>query len=217
MKTNRFSVFSNQISFNPEAFLFDLDGVLLDSEGGYHQLFWEKIAVGNGLDPKTFPFEIKGQNIYDTAEIYFPQSDKELVVKRFMDYQLSMNYIAYEGMWDMLKAVKEKGIKTAIVTSSNKEKMAVVYAQHPAFGEYIDALITADDTVAKKPAPDCWFKAADVLGVDIKKSVVFEDSVLGLKSGLASCAYVVELTTTHDAATIRPLCHCMVNHISDLI
>ena len=216
MKTNRFLEFSNQIGFNPEALLFDLDGVLLDSEGGY-QLFWEMIAVEYGLDPKTFPFVIKGQNIYDTAEIYFPKSDQELVVKRYMDYQLSMTYIAYEGMWDMLKAVKENGIKTAIVTSSNKEKMNVVYAQHPAFGEYIDALITADDTVAKKPAPDCWHKAAEVLGVDIKKSVVFEDSVLGLKSGMASGAYVVGLTTSHDAATIRPLCHCMINHISDLI
>ena len=134
MRTNRFLEFSNQIGFNPEAFLFDLDGVLLDSEGGY-QLFWEQMAVEYGLDPKTFPFEIKGQNIYDTAEIYFPKSDKELVVKRFMDYLLSMNYISYEGMWDMLKAVKEKGIKTAIVTSSNKEKMTVVYAQHTAFAE----------------------------------------------------------------------------------
>lgn len=95
--------------------------------------------------------------------------------------------------------------------------MDVVYAQNPAFGEYIDALITADDTVAKKPAPDCWHKAADVLGVDIIKSVVFEDSVLGLKSGMASGAYVVGLTTTHDAATIRPLCHCMITQISNLI
>ena len=208
--------FIDTLPFAAEAFLFDLDGVLLDSEGGY-LLFWEKIAVEYGLDPKTFPFEIKGQNIYDTAEIYFPQSDKELVVKRFMDYQLNMTYIAYEGLWGMLKAVKEKGIKTAIVTSSNKEKMDVVYAQHPSFGKYINALITADDTVAKKPAPDCWLKAADILGVDIKKSVVFEDSVLGLKSGMASGAYVVGLTNTHDAATIRPLCHCMINQISDLI
>lgn len=216
MKTNRFSEFIDILPFKAEAFLFDLDGVLLDSEGGY-QLFWEKIAVEYALNPKTFPFVIKGQNIYDTAEIYFPQSDKELVVKRYMDYQLSMTYIAYEGMWDILKAVKENGIKTAIVTSSNKEKMNVVYAQLPAFGEYIDALITADDTVAKKPDPDCWLKAAEVLGVDIKKSVVFEDSVLGLKSGMASGAHVVGLTTTHDAATIRPLCHYKINQISDLI
>ena len=68
-----------------------------------------------------------------------------------------------------------------------------------------------------RPAPDCWLKAVDVLGVDIKKSVVFEDSVLGLKSGMASGAYVVGLTTTHDAKTIRPLCHYMINQISDLI
>ena len=216
MKTNRFSEFIDSLPFSVDAFLFDLDGVLLDSEGGY-QLFWEKIAVEYGLDPKTFPFEIKGQNIYDTAEIYFPQTDKELVVKRFMDYQLNMTYIAYEGLWDMLKAVKEKGIKTAIVTSSNKEKMAVVYAQHPSFGEYVDAVITAEDTEQGKPAPDCWVRAAELLGVKIKQCIVFEDSVLGLKSGMASGAYVVGLTTTHDAATIRPLCHSMINQISDLI
>lgn len=88
--------FISQIDFSPEAFLLDLDGVLLDSEGGY-QLSWEQIAEEYGLDPKTFPFEIKGQNIYDTAEIYFPQSDKELVVKRFLDYQLNMTYIALKG------------------------------------------------------------------------------------------------------------------------
>lgn len=97
MRTSRFLAFIDTLPFKAEAFLFDLDGVLLDSEGGY-QLFWEKIVVEYGLDPKTFPFEIKGQNICDTAEINFPQSDKELVVKRFMDHQLSMTYKAYDGM-----------------------------------------------------------------------------------------------------------------------
>jgi HAD superfamily hydrolase (TIGR01509 family) len=216
MKTNRFSEFIETLPFTVEAFLFDLDGVLLDSEGGY-QLFWEKIAVEYGLDPKTFPFEIKGQNIYDTAEIYFSQSDRNMVVKRFMDYQLNMTYKAYEGLWEVLGSVKAQGIKTAIVTSSNKVKMEVVYAHHPSFEQFIDALITAEDTVAKKPAPDCWLKAAEVLGVAIKNSVVFEDSVLGLKSGMASGAFVVGLTTSHDAATIKPLCHRMINQISDLI
>lgn len=207
--------FIDKLPFKAEAFLFDLDGVLLDSEGGY-QLFWEKIAVEYGLDPKTFPFEIKGQNIYDTAEIYFPQSDKELVVKRFMDYQLNMTYKAYEGMWEVLEAVKAQGIKTAIVTSSNKVKMDVVYAQHPSFEHLIDELITAEDTVAKKPAPDCWLKAAEVLGVEIKKCVVFEDSVLGLKSGMASGAYVVGLTTTHKPEEVKPLCHYMITNLSYL-
>lgn len=215
MRTSRFLEFIDTLPFKAEAFLFDLDGVLFDSEGGY-QLFWEKIAVEYGLDPKTFPFEIKGQNIYDTAEIYFPQSDKDSVVKRFMDYQLSMTYKAYDGMWEVLEAVKEQGIKTAIVTSSNKVKMEMVYAQHPSFGQLIDKLITAEDTVAKKPAPDCWLKAAEVLGVDIKKCVVFEDSVLGLKSGMASGAYVVGLTTTHKPEEVNPLCHYMITNLSDL-
>lgn len=215
MRTNRFSDFFSHIGFIPEAFLFDLDGVLLDSEGGY-QLFWEKIAEEYGLDPKTFPFIIKGQNVYDTAERYFPQSDREQVVKRFMDYQLNMRYKAYGGVLEVLETVKAHGIKTAIVTSSNKVKMAVVYAQHPYLGQYIDALITAEDTSAKKPAPDCWLKAAEELGVDIQKCVVFEDSVLGLESGKASGAYVVGLPTTHDASTISPLCHYMIDQISDL-
>lgn len=53
--------------------------------------------------------------------------------------------------------------------------------------------------------------------MDIRKCVVFEDSVLGLKSGMASGAYVVGLTTTHDTAMIKTLCHRMINQISDLI
>ena len=215
MRTNRFSEFIEHFGFSVKAFLFDLDGVLLDSEGQY-QVFWEKIAEEKGLDPTVFPMAIKGQNVYDTVKAYFPSSEGSAIVKRFIDYLVNLDYQLFDGARKVLEECGKHDIRTAIVTSSNKVKMDVVYRQYPFFHQVIDALITADDIAYKKPNPDCWLKASEVLGIDITKSVIFEDSILGLKSALASGGYVVGVATTLSAQTISPYCNHVITQISDL-
>lgn len=208
--------FINSLPFSVDAFLFDLDGVLVNSEVVYQQ-YWECVARNTGKDPKVFPFIIKGINIDEIVAQYFQEADRTSIKQGFVNVQLNMDYELLAGTLDMLEACREHNIKTAIVTSSDKDKMKVVYYQHPCFYNLFDALITAEDTQRKKPAPDCWLKAAEVLGVEIKHCAIFEDSVNGLKSALTSGGFAVGLTTTHKKEEIRPFCHYIITNLSELI
>ena len=75
--------------------------------------------------------------------------------------------------------------------------MQNVFRTHPEFTALFDRIVTSEDITHSKPAPDCYLKAAARLGVSANDCVVFEDSINGLKSGLASGANVVGLLTTN--------------------
>ena len=107
--------------------------------------------------------------------------------------------------------MRQKGVKTAVVTSSNQPKMQAVYQARPEFCELFDAILTSEDFERSKPDPDCYLKAAARLGVDKKDCVVFEDSFNGLKSGRAAGMFVVGLATTNAAEKIAPLCDKVID------
>ena len=127
-----------------------------------------------------------------------------------MDYQ----YVA--GFEEFVWKLRQQGIKTAVVTSSNKPKMQAVYASRPEFRSMFDAILTSEDFERSKPDPDCYLKAAQRLGVEVGDCVVFEDSFNGLKSGRAAGMYVVGLSTTNPAEAIRPYCdEVIANYVKD--
>ena len=84
--------------------------------------------------------------------------------------------------------------------------MEAVYNKHSDFREMFDAILTSEDFSASKPDPDCYLKAAGLLGVSREDCVVFEDSFNGLKSGRAAGMHVIGLATTNSAESIMPLC-----------
>ena len=128
---------------------------------------------------------------------------------------MQFNYIP--GFVDYVKELHKEGVKTAIVTSSNKMKMQAVYAQRPEVKEYFDAILTSEDFSESKPSPDCYLKAAARFGFDAKDCTVFEDSFNGLKSGRASGAYVIGLATTNSAESIAPYCDKVIKDYSELM
>ena len=74
--------------------------------------------------------------------------------------------------------------------------MNSVYKIHPELKECFDYILTSEDFAASKPDPDCFLKAMERCGSDAAHSVVFEDSINGLKAGKASVSMVIGLTTT---------------------
>lgn len=203
----------NLYDLDVDAFLFDLDGVLLDTEGKYQE-FWEGIAEEYGLDPKVFPISIKGQTTDTIVDDNFIAEVRESIKERYHQYQQNMSYEFFNGAQDILKACKAKGIKTAIVTSSDKAKMHAVHQQHPYLSDMVDVVLTAEDFNNPKPSPQCWLIAAKCLDVGIAKCVIFEDSINGLKSAKASGGYVVGLTTTHTEELVNPFCYKVISDIS---
>ena len=187
-----------------KACLFDLDGVVFDTEPLY-TLFWRNLDKRLRPNIDNFEHIIKGQTLAQIYDKYFAGEEKkqEEITAFVNEYEQNMSFNYIIGFEDFVKDVRSKGIKTAVVTSSNLEKMQNVYNKHPEFKGYFDEILTSEDFEESKPSPDCYFKAAARFGVSPKECIVFEDSFNGLRSGIASGARVIGLATTNSMAEIE--------------
>ena len=94
----------------------------------------------------------------------------------------------------------------AIVTSSDLDKMNLVYRQHPELPLMVDEILTAERFTHSKPHPECFLLGAEVLDAEIGNCVVFEDSFHGLEAGNRAGMKVVGLSTTNTAEAIVDRC-----------
>ena len=189
-----------------KAALFDLDGVVFDTEPQY-TIFWGAQCREFHPEHPGLEHEIKGQTLVQIYDAWFSgelQEKQAVITERLNLYEQQMDYIYVPGFEDYVKKLRTQGVKTAVVTSSNRIKMEAVYERHPEFKGLFDAILTSEDFERSKPDPDCYLKAANRLEVSVKDSVVFEDSFNGLKSGRAAGMYVVGLATTNPAEAISP-------------
>ena len=195
-----------------KAALFDLDGVVFDTEPQY-SIFWGAQCREFHPEHPGLEHEIKGQTLVQIYDAWFsgPLADKQaLITERLNQYEQQMSYDYIAGFEQYIRAIREAGVKTAVVTSSNQVKMQAVYSSHPEFRSLFDAIMTSEDFERSKPDPECYLKSAQRLGVDIADCVVFEDSFNGLKSGRAAGMFVVGLATTNPSEAIRPLCDIVI-------
>lgn len=191
-----------------QAALFDLDGVVFNTEPQY-TVFWGAQCREFHPEHPGLEQEIKGMTLVQIYDAWFSDelSGKQaLITERLNDYEAQMSYDYVAGFEAFIHDLRSQGVKTAVVTSSNQPKMEAVYRSHPEFKGLFDAILTAEDFDRSKPDPDCYLKAAGRFGIAPEHCVVFEDSFNGLKSGRAAGMYVVGLATTNPIDAIRPLC-----------
>lgn len=184
-----------------KAGLFDLDGVIFDTEGQYTQ-FWseEGKLLQEGSD---FSARIKGRTLKEILDRYFPdQKQADEVIKRLSRFEQEMVIEYIPGAREFILGLKEQGVKLAIVTSSNDLKMQNVYRLHPEVKKVFDVIVTADKITRSKPNPECYLLAASELGVKKEECVVFEDSFSGLEAGRRAEMKVVGLATSNPADKI---------------
>ena len=199
------------------AVLFDLDGVIVDTEGQYSR-FWKQIGAEYLPGVPDFAPAIKGRTLTQIYDTYFPDAaDRDAITERLYAFERQMDFPYIAGAREFLEALRAKGVPTAIVTSSNCDKMACLYACHPEIKNLVTAVLTAEDARRSKPAPDCYLAAAERLGVEIGKCLVFEDSPGGLAAGRASGALVAGVCTSLAAAEIEPLCDMYIEDFKGFI
>jgi HAD superfamily hydrolase (TIGR01509 family) len=201
-----------------KAALFDLDGVVFNTEPQY-SVFWG--AQCREFHPELPGLEnkIKGQTLVQIYDAWFSgplEGQQAVITARLDDFERQMSYDYIEGFEDYIRSLRQQGVKTAVVTSSNQPKMEAVYAKRPEFKTLFDAILTSEDFERSKPDPDCYLKAAQRFGIDAKDCVVFEDSFNGLKSGRAAGMYVVGLATTNTAGDIKSLCDKVIDNFTQL-
>jgi len=192
------------------AALFDLDGVIVDSESSY-TVFWESMENRYPTGIPDFAHAIKGTNLQCILSNYADSGVREDIVKRLHDFEQDMEYPLYDDVLDFLDMLGEKGIGRALVTSSDNSKMECLWRKLPQLRNRFESVVTGSMVTHSKPHPEGYLTAAAALGCIPDDCWVFEDSLQGLKAGLDSGATVIALTTTNSYQAVAPLSHLVID------
>ena len=189
---------SLQVKGRYRAFLFDMDGTILNSIAAAERV-WSQWATRQGLDVEAFLRTIHGARAIDTiTRLGLPG----------VDPQVEADWVSQAEVEDVEGVVEIPGAKAflnslpanqwAIVTSAPK---ALAVVRLKAAGLPIPAVfITSENVTVGKPNPDCYLIAAQKLGVDIAECLVFEDAPVGILASESAGAEVMVITTTHSHA-----------------
>ncbi len=177
--------------------IFDMDGTILDSIE-----VWDKIDVdflsARGVEvPEDYAqiistmtgeecavYSIERFNLSDTVEDLIKEWDERALFEYGNNLQLK------KGAKEYIKGLKEKGVKIALATSSSKT-LYTAAMKHTGVYDYFDAFISTDETGINKRDPHVYIYAAQMLDLDIKDCIIFEDVPTAVKTAKSTGARVV--------------------------
>jgi HAD superfamily hydrolase (TIGR01509 family) len=178
------------------AIFFDMDGTLVDSEPLWLEAEIEVMLREGCVWTAEDQLACLGGPRAKTERIMQEKCGKQMPDNYFgdqlddlMESKLAEKLKLVPGTLELLAECKENDLTFGLVTASGGRLMNVVLKSFPA--DIFDVVISGDDVEKSKPDPQPYLMAAERLSVDIKKSVVIEDSVTGVTAGLASGAQVI--------------------------
>jgi len=186
---------SSPRSYSIKAVIFDLDGVLVDT-ARYHDQAWEELATGFGYAlTEADRHALKGRSRADSLEYILEQAGWEdadpaqksrwLQAKnaRYLELVEELTpHDAAEGAQDLLRHLREAGIKLALGSASqNATKVLSKIGMEGAF----DSVVDGTRTTRSKPDPQVFEMAASDLGLEPKDCIVIEDAQAGIQAALA--------------------------------
>jgi sugar-phosphatase len=193
-----------------QTFLFDLDGVLIDSSASAAR-HWGMFAAEYGLDPAGVIARIPGRRAIDSVREFIPHAaEDEIIAAAAAQEQAALSdhdgVVALPGARELLTALGPSG--WAVVTSSPQAlaavRLGIAGLPHP------PVLVAAEDVSAGKPDPEPYLTAAKRLGADADDCWVFEDAPAGIAAARAAGMHVIALTTSHSKAELAPLADAVI-------
>lgn len=197
-------------------FLFDLDGVIIDSESEYSRI-WRLLNKEFPTGVENLEEVIKGCTLSKILnEFYSDEKTRYEVSLRLheMEDQMVYNYLPFAE--DFLKELSDRKICCALVTSSDNKKIAHLKQELPALLDYFDFVVTGDKVKASKPSPEGYLLGAAKINKDPRKCVVFEDSLQGVMAGRKAGAFVVGVCGTLSSEKIEPYSDLLINNFNEI-
>jgi beta-phosphoglucomutase len=190
--------------------LFDMDGVLVDSEEFICKAAIEMFRE-NGIDakPEDFvPFVGMGENRYigGVAYKYRLEADIEEIKSRtyyIYDKITKGKLHPLPGAVEFVKSCRRRGLRLALATSADRFKMEVNLREMGLSENSFDTTVNGLEVVRKKPFPDIYLEAAARLGLKPEECLVVEDAVSGVKAGKAAGCKCLALTTSFKAEELK--------------
>ena len=176
---------------NIKAFIFDLDGVIVDT-AKYHFLAWKELANSLGFDFNVMDNELlKGVSRVRSLEILLEIGKKDFneQIKIELASRKNNHYVGLiskmtateilPGVTDFLQSTKDAGLKIVLGSAS---KNAPLILEKIGLAHYFDAVIDGNKVNKAKPDPEVFLKGARAVKVKNSQCVVFEDAVAGIEA-----------------------------------
>jgi HAD superfamily hydrolase (TIGR01509 family) len=206
------------------AFIFDMDGLVLDTEPTYFAAWQRAIeTMGYSLEPDAYK-TLTGFH-YHQVEAQLQAwlgNDVDLTVFKQLGTECWRSYIAENGIAIkpgvnvLLDYAQQQGIPVCLATNSS-----AVYAHEclriAGLSHRFPIIVTGDDVERVKPKPDIFLEAAKRLQIKITRCVVFEDSHTGVVAASASGAYTVFVPSTLPANLhAQMICDCQLSDLTEV-
>ncbi len=183
-----------------KAVVFDMDGVIFDSEKIYRKFEHERAAHYGLDDSKVDMFcdliaggtkEVNSRHFDEVFQSGIPYEEfRQGVMDNVDKYSREIGYDLKPGVREFLDFLKERGIKIALATSTAKERAELHLKSHGLY-EYFDGFVYGDMIKTGKPEPDIYLKACEILGVAPEDAIGVEDSINGVLSSAAAGLYTI--------------------------
>ena len=183
--------------------IFDMDGILIDSERQSNE-GWLWAAGQLGVDMpmwlidsfKGAPAELccKFFDDYYKGVIDYWEA-KELRTRHVYKIRETEGIPVKKGVKDIFEYIRNNGLKCAVATSTRRESAEKTLHEIGVW-DYLDAVVYGDEVERGKPEPDIFLRAAKAIGVNPSEAVVVEDSINGIKAGYAADMRVVHIPDT---------------------
>ena len=195
-------------SYSDRAFIFDMDGTLVDNMR-YHTEAWRTLIEENGFEfnERMFLVETAGQTNREIIPTVFGKLSNERLdeLARRKEQLYRDVYIHHrkpiDGLVEFLGSAAELGIKLAVSTAASIPNMEFILDGLD-LRHYFGAITTAADVKRGKPDPETFLKSADSLGVDAGNSIVFEDAFFGFEAAKRAGMKAIGITTVNSAEDI---------------
>ncbi len=185
--------------------IFDMDGVLVDSEEFICEAAVRMFAErGIAVEPKDFELFIgTGEDRYigGVAEKYGLDFDASMKTRTYEIYaEIVRGRLApLEGASEFIAQAKCRGLKLAVASSADRIKVDVNLRESGLQPETFDVIVSGSDVKNKKPDPEIFITAAARLGLAPKECLVVEDAVSGVRAAKAGGFRCLALTTSFDS------------------
>lgn len=179
--------------------IFDFDGVIFDSEIIYLESvlqYLESIGVHSTMSEVQYLIGMRMQEICVVLQKQFNLYNHSLDELRFGQYEYfdrlmeSSDIQAMPGLSDFLARCKEKNMTIAVASSSGEEYIVDLLKRFNVY-EYFHHIVSGSCVEHGKPQPDIFLYALNKMGLNKEDVMIIEDSVNGIKAGIASGMYTI--------------------------
>lgn len=210
---------------NYEAVVFDMDGVIFDSERAVMNCWFELAQKYDIKDIEKPYFACVGTTMTRTREIMLETYGEDFPYDEYARESSLMYHEKYDGgklpmkpgVMELLSYLKEKGKKIALASSTRRETVTN-QLRWAGIIDYFDVIICGDMVARSKPAPDIFLKACQELGVSPENTYAIEDSYNGIRAahaGQLRPIMVPDLLEADDE--MRGMAECVCDNLNEVI